>query len=59
MLCDDLQSELDQTRTGLLVEVLLAQGHQIFVTGTEAPPTTDRYSQRVFHVEQGVISFQS
>lgn len=55
MLCDDLQSELDDTRTTSLVETLLSQGHQLFVTGTSQHVNSKAQSKAMFHVKQGLI----
>lgn len=56
MLCDDLQSELDAVRTDRLVQLLLSQGHQLFVTGTSALAGIGDHSQAMFHVKHGVIT---
>ncbi len=56
MLCDDLQSELDDTRTRRLTQLLLAQGHQLFVTGTNTLDPDFECTKVMFHVKQGEIS---
>lgn len=56
MLCDDLQSELDESRTLKLTQLLLEQGHQLFVTGTRPIKLEATDSQIMFHVEQGSVS---
>lgn len=56
MLCDDLQSELDDQRTQRLTQLLLEQGHQLFVTGTSALNPDFECSKAMFHVEHGKIT---
>jgi DNA replication and repair protein RecF len=55
---DDLASELDRTHQRRVLEWLLASGAQVFLTGTEAPPSmaelpTPEVAR--FHVEQGQL----
>ena len=56
MLCDDLQSELDEVRTQRLTQLLLEQGHQLFVTGTTVLRPKFDCSKAMFHVKQGLIT---
>lgn len=55
MLCDDLQSELDAQRTKKLTNLLLDQGHQLFVTGTAKLDSSFDCTQALFHVKHGVV----
>lgn len=55
MLCDDLQSELDAQRTEKLTNLLLEQGHQLFVTGTAKLDSSFDCTQALFHVKHGVV----
>ncbi len=59
LLCDDLQSELDEHRTGRLTSLLLAQGHQVFMTGTSIIKAQFDVTQKLFHVEHGAITEQT
>ncbi len=56
MLCDDLQSELDDDRSSKLTKLLLAQGHQLFVTGTREMTADAGDSQKLFHVKHGNLT---
>lgn len=59
-LIDDIQSELDEQHQRLLAQMLLAEKHQIFLTGlspltADNPWINERTSLKMFHVEQGKI----
>jgi len=58
-LLDDLTSELDRDNQQRLLRLLMAQGHQVFLTGVSAQGWQDiipRDLCTMFHVEQGVLS---
>jgi recombinational DNA repair ATPase RecF len=58
VLVDDLPSELDSERRGVLSEALAASGAQVMVSAIERTgvPVACWSDQRVFHVEHGDIS---
>ncbi len=54
---DDLPSELDRAHPQQVISILLDQGSQLWVTGTEAPQIRSvPEDTRMFHVEHGRIS---
>lgn len=55
ILLDDFASELDARHRQRVLEQLLADGVQVFLTGVEAPLELDASKARVFHVEHGDI----
>ncbi|MGD8497791.1 MAG: DNA replication and repair protein RecF, partial [Chromatiales bacterium] len=57
VLVDDLPSELDSERRGVLSEALAASGAQVMVSAIERTgvPVACWSDQRVFHVEHGDI----
>lgn len=54
---DDLASELDRAHQRRVLDLLLSNGAQVFLTGTESPPALvgSEMVWAVFHVEHGVI----
>lgn len=57
ILCmDDLGSELDADHQGTVLEWLVAQPVQAWMTTTAMPPTPSSPLTRMFHVEQGASS---
>ncbi len=52
---DDLASELDRAHQQRVLDWLLRTGAQIFITGTELPPTLKTEQLRRFHVEHGLV----
>ena len=60
-LVDDLSAELDQEHQVAIAELLLQQGGQVLVTGTDANQLKGLWgnaSRKLFHVEQGQIRQQ-
>ena len=53
---DDLASELDDTHQQTLVDLLMASGAQVLVTGTALPAPLRGRPHRLFHVEQGQVT---
>ena len=60
-LVDDLSAELDQEHQAAIAELLLQQGGQVLVTGTDLNRLEGLWgnaSRKLFHVEQGQIRQQ-
>ncbi|MGE3319330.1 MAG: DNA replication/repair protein RecF [Candidatus Berkiella sp.] len=58
-LLDDLTSELDADNQQRLLQLLMEQGHQVFLTGVSAAGWQDTIPsalRSMFHVEQGALS---
>jgi DNA replication and repair protein RecF len=55
MCLDDLASELDQDHQQAVLDLLVASGAQVMITGTDIPVALQRASVQVFHVEHGHI----
>ena len=53
VLLDDFASELDASHRGRVLEQLLLDGAQVFMTGVEVPPELAQAAVRKFHVEHG------
>ena len=53
---DDLGSELDKTHQNELLEFLVEQGQQLFITSTRALSCSPTIPSKMFHVEQGIVS---
>ena len=53
VLLDDFASELDARHRGRVLEQLLHDGAQVFMTGVEVPPELGQAAVRTFHVEHG------
>lgn len=56
LLLDDLCSELDGTRVGLVLEFLRSHEVQALITGVDAPVAGPSAQEPVFHVERGTIT---
>lgn len=60
ILIDDLPSELDSEKQGKILELILEQNFQLFITAIEPSAVFDKvsaYEPHEFHVEQGKINF--
>jgi DNA replication and repair protein RecF len=55
-LVDDLPAELDGEKRAAFLDALKELGIQVFITSTEAAPFQGLGGQKMFHVEQGMVT---
>ncbi|MCB1878710.1 MAG: DNA replication and repair protein RecF, partial [Gammaproteobacteria bacterium] len=59
LLVDDLSSELDNKNVDRLIDLMLSQKKQIFISTTDQKIRIPTNEGKMFHVEHGLVEEQS